>query len=55
MDRWFLDSYKKSIQYCDLDHMQDDGQSSGFAGYTKFKSSVADFDVYFHDMWIKIF
>ncbi|MBX9809242.1 GNAT family N-acetyltransferase [Candidatus Gracilibacteria bacterium] len=55
MDRWFLDSYKKSIQYCDLDHMQDDGQSSGYAGYTEFKSSIADYDVYFHDMWIKIF
>ena len=55
MDRWFLDSYKKSIQYCDLDHMQDEGQLASYAGYTEFKSSIADYDVYFHDMWIKIF
>lgn len=55
MDRWFLDSYQKWIQYCDLDHMRDSWQSSRYAGYTQFKSSLADHDVYFHDMWIKIF
>jgi hypothetical protein len=55
MDQWYLDSYENWIQYCDLDHMQDVGQSSGYAGYTQFKSSIADHDVYFHDMWIKIF
>lgn len=55
MDRWFLDSYEKWIQYCDLDHMRDRFQSSSYAGYTKFKESIADYDVYFHDMWIKIF
>jgi hypothetical protein len=55
IDQWFLDSYEKWIQYCDLDHMRDSGQSSGYAGYTEFKSSIADYDVYFHDMWIKIF
>ncbi len=55
MDAWYLDSYKLWIQYCDLDHMRDNGQSSGYAGYTEFKSSIADYDVYFHDMWIKIF
>ena len=55
MDRWMLDSYQKWIQYCDLDHMRDSGQSRSYAGYTQFKSSIADYDVYFHDMWIKIF
>ncbi len=55
MDRWFLDSYKNWIQYCDLDHMRDTFQSSKYSGYTKFKESIADHDVYFHDMWIKIF
>ena len=55
MDQWFLDSYKKWIQYCDLDHMRDRGQSFWYAGYTKFKESIADYDVYFHDMWIRIF
>ncbi len=55
MDRWMFDSYKKWIKYCDLDHMRDNWQSLGYAGYTKFKSSIADYDVYFHDMWVKIF
>ena len=55
MDRWFLDSYEKWIQYCDLDHMRDDYQSFGYAGYTKFKESIADHDVYFHDTWVKFF
>jgi hypothetical protein len=55
MDVWFLDSYEKWIKYCDLDHMRDVYQSYGFAGYTKFKESIADHDVYFHDMWFKIF
>lgn len=55
MDRWMLDSYTNWIQYCDLDHMRDSGQSRSYAGYTQFKSSIADHDVYFHDMWIKIF
>ncbi len=55
MDRWMLDSYEKSIKYCDLDHMRDSWQSALYAGYTQFKSGVADHDTYFHDMWIKIF
>ncbi|MDD2694280.1 MAG: GNAT family N-acetyltransferase [Candidatus Gracilibacteria bacterium] len=55
MDAWFLDSYEKGIKYCDLDHMRDRGQSFSYAGYTKFKESIADYDVYFHDMWVKIF
>lgn len=55
MDRWFLDSYEKWIKYCDLDHMRDSWQSLGYAWYTRFKSSIADHDVYFHDMWVKIF
>lgn len=55
MDRWFLDSYRQWIKYCDLDHMRDKGQSLGYSGYTKFKEWIADYDVYFHDMWIKIF
>lgn len=55
LDRWMLDSYELSIQYCDLDHMRDSGQSASYAGYTQFKSSIADHDAYFHDMWIKFF
>jgi hypothetical protein len=55
MDVWFLDSYEKWIKYLDLDHMRDSWQSYGYQGYTKFKESIADHDVYFHDMWVKIF
>ncbi len=55
MDQWFLDSYEKWIQYCDLDHMRDRFQSRRYSGYTKFKESIADHDVYFHDIWVKIF
>ena len=55
MDTWFLDSYAKWIKYCDLDHMRDSWQSPWYAGYTKFKESIADYDVYFHDMWLKVF
>ncbi len=55
MDRWFSDSRELGFKYCDLDHMRDSGQSRGYAGYTKFKEWIADFDIYFHDMWMKIF
>lgn len=55
MDEWFSSSYEKWIKYLDLDHMQDYGQLSSYAGYTKFKESIADYDVYFHDMWVKFF
>ena len=55
MDVWFLDSLEKWVKYCDLDHMRDSWQSLGYSGYTKFKESIADYDVYFHDMWINFF
>ncbi len=55
MDRWFHDSYELWMKYCDLDHMEDGWQSRSTRGYTKFKSSLADYDVFFHDLWIKIF
>ncbi len=55
MDRWFHDSYTKWMKYCDLDHMADGWQSRSTRWYTKFKSSLVDYDVFFHDLWIKIF
>ena len=55
MDKWFQDSYTSWIKYCDLDHMRDAWQAQSYAGYTKFKESIADYDVRFHDMWIKFF
>lgn len=55
MDRWFSDSYEKWMKYCDFDHMYDGWHTSSTLWYTKFKSSLADYDVFFHDLWIKIF
>jgi hypothetical protein len=55
MDIWFSESYKKWIKYCDLDHMRDEKDSELCKWYTKFKESIADYDVYFHDTWVKIF
>ncbi len=55
MDAWIGDSFSLGIKICDLDHMRDKGQLRSFAGYTKFKESIADFDVYFHDTWVKVF
>lgn len=55
MDIWMQESYTLGIKICDLDHMRDSGQSKSFKGYTKFKENFADYDVYFHDMWGKVF
>lgn len=35
--------------------MRDQYQSRSYAGYTKFKESIVDHDVFFHDLWVKIF
>ena len=57
MDRWFSDSREWGFKYCDLDHMHEPGQptTGNTKWYTKFKEWIADFDAYFHDMWMKIF
>ena len=55
MDTWMADSQKLWIQYCDLDHMWDFGSPRKQKWYTEFKSNIAEHDVYFHDMWVKIF
>jgi hypothetical protein len=55
LDRWMADSYIAGYKYADLDHMRDAGQSAGYAGYTRFKESIVDYDVYFHDMYLRVF
>ncbi len=55
MDRWFADSQKLRYRYLDLDHMKDVLDNSSYAGYTQFKSEIADFDVKFPKVWMKIF
>lgn len=39
----------------DLDHMQDVLDKKSYAGYTQFKSEIADFDVKFWNVWMKFF
>lgn len=55
MDRWMADSYSAWIKYCDLDHMWEPGYPKSQKWYTEFKSGIADYDVYFHDVWVKVF
>lgn len=55
MNHWYKESRKKGMKYCDLDHMWDFGNPLVQRGYSEFKSSIADYDVYFHDIWLKIF
>ena len=55
LDRWMSDSYALGIKYCDLDHMWEHGYPSSQKWYTEFKSGIAEYDVYFHDVWVKVF
>lgn len=55
LDRWMSDSSGLGIKYCDLDHMWEPGYPRGQRWYTEFKSGIAQYDVYFHDVWVKVF
>ena len=55
LDRWFWESEKLWYKYLDLDHMRDTLDPLSYTGYTKFKSEIADYDVFFRDLWMKIF
>ena len=55
IDRWFLDSQKWGYKYMDFDHMKDILDPISYAGYTRFKSEIADYDVKFWRFWMKIF
>lgn len=55
IDRWMTDSYALGIRYCDLDHMWERGYPSSQKWYTEFKSGIAEYDVYFHDVWVRVF
>lgn len=39
----------------DFDHMKDILDPISYAGYTRFKSEIADYDVRFWRFWMKIF
>lgn len=55
IDRWMTDSYALRIRYCDLDHMWERGYPSSQKWYTEFKSGIVEYDVYFHDVWVRFF
>ena len=55
IDRWFAESWKIGYKYLDLDHMRDSLDPLGYAGYTRFKSEIADYDIFTRNLWMKIF
>ncbi len=55
IDRWFLESQKLGYKYLDLDHMRDTLDPLSYAGYTRFKSEVADYEISFREVWMRVF
>lgn len=53
MDAWFGDSENQGFRFLDLDHMRDIGEPRSFAGYTHFKSRIADYEVLFREVWFR--
>ncbi len=55
IDWWFADSIKKGFKYLDFDHMRSEWDPISYKWYTQFKSELADFDVYFNEVWYRVF
>ena len=55
IDRWFLESQKLGYVYLDLDHMRDTLDPLSYAGYTRFKSEIADYEISFREVWMRFF
>lgn len=55
IDWWFNDSTGKWFKYLDFDHMWAPWDPKSYKWYTQFKSELADFDVYFKEIWYRIF
>lgn len=54
IDRWFFESQKVGYKYLDLDHMRDSLDPLSYEGYTKFKSEIADYELRWREVWVKI-
>lgn len=54
IDRWFSESQKLCFQFLDLDHMRDTLDPLSYAGYTEFKSGIADYELKFREVWMKV-
>ena len=55
LDTWFEGSYKKWFLYLDLDHIRNRFDPLSYRGYTTFKSEIADYELRFEKVWMKIF
>lgn len=55
LDAWYGDSYNKWYKYLDLDHMYSFLDTRSYLGYTRFKSELADYDVRFPAVYMKLF
>jgi hypothetical protein len=55
IDAWFSASQKLWYQYLDLDHMKDILDPSSYIWYTKFKSEIADHEIFFHKLFMRFF
>ncbi len=54
IDQWFSESQELGFQFLDLDHMRDTLDPLSYAGYTEFKSGIADYEVRFRDFYMRI-
>lgn len=55
IDRWFHESVSLGYRYLDFDHMQDSLDPSSYSGYTRFKSELADYELRFPTLWMRLF
>lgn len=55
IDRWFRESVLLGYRYLDFDHMQDTLDPSSYSGYTRFKSELADYELRFPNLWMRLF
>lgn len=54
IDKWFEESEKLWFKYLDLDHMRGFLDPNSYKWYTKFKSSIADYELSFPNVWLWI-
>lgn len=53
VDRWCEQSFEKGFKYLDFDHMQNTCDSDSYAGYTRFKAHLTEFELQFREVWAK--
>lgn len=53
IDAWFQESTERGFRFLDFDHMRDVGNPKSYQGYTDFKSRLAEYELYFSEVWGK--